>query len=562
MSNAAIYLHPNGFDTTGKELLGRHSAGESFLRGFIRHADVDRFHFWNVASRPHTELQALVDRICPPDKPVNWIAPNRRAALAEAGVVNLPGPDLGQEAWLRRVVGPRTYSLCGITHTTATANVMRMVPELLLFPTEDYDALICTSAAVRDGVETQLALVRDYMATEHGPRRRPEPQRVTIPLGVNTEDFRITPEDRKAWREKLDIPEDAVVALYVGRFNVRAKMNPALMALALEKAAQRTGRDIYWVNSGHAISDELEAAYHDQTRALCPSVHYRHVDGRLPDVRFSIWSVADFFISFSDNIQETFGLTPIEAMAAGLPCVVTDWNGYKDTVRNGEDGFRIATRAPGPGSGADLAYWFSSNWMNYENYVGAASQFTVMDYEEAASAISILVLNGDFRRRLGEQAKARARQVFDWAAIIPQYQALWAELNARRQAAAPERGSSVNPFRPDPFTLFNSYPTEHAALEDIVALADGMTWEAARTLLQSPLASYSAFNRVTLQEAEQIVAWLAERPSASVAEMAAAVAGPGRLSFVQRGILWLARYGIVTLKTAPRPVGGGREAGA
>ena len=31
MSNAAIFLHPDGFDTTRTALLGRHSAGESFL---------------------------------------------------------------------------------------------------------------------------------------------------------------------------------------------------------------------------------------------------------------------------------------------------------------------------------------------------------------------------------------------------------------------------------------------------------------------------------------------------------------------------------------------------
>jgi glycosyltransferase involved in cell wall biosynthesis len=550
MSNAAIYLHPNGFDTTGQQLLGRHSAGESFLRGYIRHADVDRFHFWNVANRPQAELQALVERICPPAKPVNWIAPTRRQTLADPGVVNLPGPDLSEEAWLRRYVGPRTYSLCGITHTTATATVMRILPELLISPTEDYDALICTSAAVRESVESQLDLVREYLAAERGPRRRGEPQRVTIPLGVNTEDFRITPQDRKAWREKLDIPGDAVVALYVGRFNVRAKMNPALMALALEKTAQRTGKPIYWVNSGHAATPEAEAIYHEQTRALCPSVHYRHVDGRPPDVRFSIWSVADFFISFSDNIQETFGLTPIEAMAAGLPCVVTDWNGYKDTVRHGEDGFRIATRAPAPGAGADLAYWFASNWMNYDNYVGAASQFTAIDYEEAVAALSILVLNPDFRRRLGEQAQARARQVFDWAAIVPQYQALWTELNARRSRAAAEPVSRVNPFRPDPFALFGGYPTEHARPDDVVSLAAGMTPEAARALLQSPLASYSAFNRPTVEEAGEMVAWLADRPAATVQELADAVGAPARRPFILRGVLWLARYGIVVLKTA------------
>ena len=32
MGNAAIFLHPNGFDTSSKRLLGRHSAGESFAK--------------------------------------------------------------------------------------------------------------------------------------------------------------------------------------------------------------------------------------------------------------------------------------------------------------------------------------------------------------------------------------------------------------------------------------------------------------------------------------------------------------------------------------------------
>jgi glycosyltransferase involved in cell wall biosynthesis len=33
-------------------------------------------------------------------------------------------------------------------------------------------------------------------------------------------------------------------------------------------------------------------------------------------------------------------------MAAGIPVVVSDWDGYKDTVRDGVDGFRIPTFKP------------------------------------------------------------------------------------------------------------------------------------------------------------------------------------------------------------------------
>lgn len=544
-ANAAIYFHPGGYDTSGPNLLGRLSAGESFLRGYVRHADVDRFHLWNVAGRPQAELEALLQRIEPNDKPISWIGRTNRRGLSEAGVLNAPGPGLDSEAWLRRPIGSRLYAICGITHTTATARVMQSIGEMLIAPTEDYDALICTSDAVRHSVEVQLDQMRAYLAEEFGRRRRPEPMRVTIPLGVNVEDFKTTPEHRKAWRERLDIPEDAVVALFVGRFDVRGKMNPALMALALERAAQASKTPIYWVNSGWASTPEIEAAYHAQTRELCPSVHYRHVDGRPPDVRFSIWSVADFFISFSDNIQETFGLTPVEAMAAGLPCVVTDWDGYKDTVRHGVDGFRVPTIAPGPGQGADFAHWFEAHMLTYDNYIGGVAQFTAIDYGAAQKMITALVESPELRQLYGRQAQERARTVFDWSVIIPQYQALWAEQNARRRAAPPAPSDRrTNPFRPDPFTAFQSYPSRHLARDDRLAATPGLDWDEARRLLGHPLASYSPFNRPTLQEAEQVHAWLGQRASASVAELVEIIP-PNRRSFVERGLLWLVRYGVI-----------------
>src|SRR5262249_18756793 len=146
MSNAAIYLHPNGFDTSGQVLLGRHSAGESFLRGFVRHADVDRFYFWNVAGRPQAELDGLVERIQAPTRPITWIGQPQRGRLAEAGAVNLPSPAIDEEAWRRRAVGAGRYAITGLTHTTATARVMGLIGDLLLAPLYDYDTLICTSS--------------------------------------------------------------------------------------------------------------------------------------------------------------------------------------------------------------------------------------------------------------------------------------------------------------------------------------------------------------------------------------------------------------------------------
>jgi glycosyltransferase involved in cell wall biosynthesis len=549
MHNAAIYLHPNGFDTTGAALLGRHSAGESFLRGLLRHAEVDTFHFWNVAGEEQAKIDALVERIETPRKPIRWIGQADRQHLRTPGVVYLPGPSLDAEAFHRQPFGSRSYAMCGVTHTTATAAVMRILPDLLVAPLEGYDALICTSSAVREAVETQLGMMRDYLRAEFGPRKRPELMRMTIPLGVNAADFTPTPAHRTAWRERLGIPDDAIVALYVGRHSVKMKMNPALMAMALARAAQKTDQRLYWLNSGWVEPASEEANFHEQVRALCPSVTYLSVDGRQPDVRFSIWSAADFFISFSDNIQETFGLTPIEAMAAGLPSVVSDWNGYKDTVRHGLDGFRVPTVSPRPGYGGDLAYWFANNWMNYENYVGAAAQYTAIDLDEAAAAILALVESPELRRTMGEAAARRAREVFDWRAIIPQYQALWAEQDARRLAAAPDTLPRANPYRPDPYTLFAGYPSRHLQHADVISLRPGLDWPAIRTRLNGPLAAYSRFNRPTGQELERVIARLATGP-APVSELLDLVVR-GRRNYMERGLIWLARYDVVSIMPAP-----------
>ncbi len=546
MNNAALYLHPNGYDTSGSRLLGRHSAGESFLRGFIRHADVEAFHFYNVAGRPQAELDALVARIQAPQKPINWIGHLNRPALAGPGILNMPVPNLPAEAWRRRPHGERAYGICGITHTTATAAVMDVVSQLLIAPLEPYDALICTSTAVRRSVEAQLDLVRTYLAEQFGAQRRPEPQRVTILLGVNTSDFQVAPKHRKAWRERLDIPEDAVVALYVGRFNVRGKMNPALMAMALERAARASKRPLYWVNSGWAESEKAEAEFHAETQKLCPSVHYRHLDGRKEDVRFSIWSVGDFFISFSDNIQETFGLTPIEAMSAGLPCVVSDWDGYKDTVRHGKDGFRVPTITPRPGLGLDIAYGFENGWINYDNYVGAVAQYTAVDLAEAERGILALVVNDDLRRRMGEAACAQARAIFDWSAIIPQYQALWGEQNSRRLAAGTPKRRRANPMRPDPYAMFADYPSRRLSRQDTLALIPGMTSAAAMQRLDGPLARYSSYNRPSHAEVETVLAFLAGRQAVTVADVLENFPARRR-SFIERGLLWFARHDVLVI---------------
>jgi glycosyltransferase involved in cell wall biosynthesis len=549
MANAAILFDREAYDAGGlKRPMGRNSAGEGFLKGFLRHADVERFYLWNIRNRPLKDLEPLLRRLGPPGAPVTWIDAPDRAALAGAGALYIPAPELTNEAWARRAVGATAYSITGVTHTIAETHILDQMAGLLTAPMEPWDALVCTSLPARKAVETQLEAVAGYLHERFGVTRMPPAQLVTIPLGVHVADFAHDPAARKAWREALDVPQDAIVALFFGRFSTSTKMNPAPMGLALQEAARRVGKPVYWVLFGGARRAADEAEFRAAAQAFCPDVTLRFTGELEPDEHGPIWSMADVFLSLSDNIQETFGLTPLEAMAAGLPCVVSDWDGYRDTVRHGVDGFRIRTTTPRPGLGADLAYRYAHGLSSYPDYAGTTAQFTAVDVEAAAEALAALFKDPELRARMGRAAQARAAGVYDWRVVIGQYQALWAELERRRRAAPPQgpRSAGENPWRLDPFTMFASYPT--------AALTHADTVRTPRRFAEGELAEVLARASVrdggrrlpTLAEAHEIVAALSPDYEIEVGALVA-IFPPERRPFIERGLVWLAKFGLVKL---------------
>jgi glycosyltransferase involved in cell wall biosynthesis len=554
MANAAIPFDREAYDAAGlARPMGRNSAGEGFLRGFLHHAVIERLYLWNVGARPAAELDPLLQRLGPPRTQVSWIDAADRAGLAAAGAAHFPAPVLQGEAWARRAVGGTAYSLTGVTHTIAESYIMSEVAGLLVAPIEPWDALVCTSNAVRTAVRTQLEAVAAHLAERLGAVRIPPAQLVTIPLGVHAEDFAFDPGARARWRVALDIPQDAPTALYFGRFSVETKMHPGPMGLALQEASRRLGRPVYWVLFGGARAKAPDDQFRAAAKALCPDVIVRFVGEAAADAHGPVWSAADVFLSLSDNIQESFGLTVTEAMAAGLPSVVSDWDGYRDTLRHGIDGFRVRTITPRPGLGADLAYRHAHGLSSYASYAGATAQFTAVDVEAAAEALSTLFADPQLRRRMGLAAQARARDVFDWRVIIPQYQALWAELARRRAAAPPQppRSGGDNPWGMDPFAMFAAYPTQRLSHTDEVLLPRALTrGQVARRLSAADVRLGQAF-LPTIPEAQALIAALSPDRGVAVAVLLDGFP-PERRPFLERGLVWLAKYGLLRLSGEQR----------
>jgi starch synthase len=270
----------------------------------------------------------------------------------------------------------------------------------------------------------------------------------------------------------------------MGRLSFHAKAHPLAMYQALQRAAQSAklqGQKVVLVECGWHANEFIDKAYQEAAKLACPDVRVITLDGRKAYDRETAWASADVFCSLSDNTQETFGIVPIEAMAAGLPVVVSDWDGYKDTVRHEVDGYRIPTIMPAAGMAADLAYRHALEIDNYDMYCGHTCSLIAVDIEAAALAFQKLFASNELRERMGADGRARAQQVYDWRVIIAQYETLWAEQACLRIAAQvaskPADAAAVNkvssatwPARLDPFYAFETYATHRLSEDTLLAL--------------------------------------------------------------------------------------------
>jgi phosphatidylinositol alpha-1,6-mannosyltransferase len=198
-----------------------------------------------------------------------------------------------------------------------------------------------------------------------------------IPPGVDTRRFVPVPEqERPAIRRSLGLPEDGPLVVNVGRLVPRKGVDVLIEAVArlrsthpdLTLAVAGAGRD----------RQRLERL---ATRRRAP-VRFlgRVADDRLP----ALYACADVFAApnrarWGGLEQEGFGIVFVEAAACGIPQVAGDSGGAPEAVVDGETGLLV--ERPGIPS-------------------------------EVASALERLIGDPSVRRRLGQQSRRRAVDLF------------------------------------------------------------------------------------------------------------------------------------------------------
>lgn len=444
-----------------------------FFEYLLRYGDFDEFHFFCLGLQGLGAAAAASPALLQGDKRVRVRPLHEFAkALDEAHFVALHNPwapDIGAWIDLRNRLSRRPIPVTGLTHTISYQSLLPRTLLTMVLGMQPWDSLICTATSAVEVMRNWIEHLRGQFA---GRLEAEFAGRLDkIPLAVDAEIFRRPEEgERRALRQRLALPQDAVLALYVGRFSPYDKMDLAPLLLAFKEAASEAAkqRQACALVLGGGDARFQYAAQVEELAAelgIAEAVHLRR-DLAAADIA-RLYAAADIFVSPSDNLQETFGQTVIEAMAAALPVVCSDWDGYRDLVIHEQTGYLIPTR------------WQACD-AQIGDYAGLwepavthflLSQTVSVDVEQMAAALSRLIGNAELRRQLGEQGRRRVLESFDWRVVIGSYLDLWEELN-RQAARQPYAASPTSWYRPDFFATFKHYASEILEPTTVVRASD------------------------------------------------------------------------------------------
>jgi len=551
-ANAALWFTADGYDPA-KGINGRRVAGESFLRGFFAHGVVDEFVSLAHGTSDHTAFAETAAALGV-TRPLRAVRLDAAQRIDPVRVVYYPAPIHPTECWRRALFGGAAWAICGITHTTATKAVMEAVFNLRSAPQMPWDAVICTSTAVQSSLRTLMELAEEHLVTRFAGAVLPaRPLLPVIPLGVHCDDFHPDPALGAGLRKRLGIGTGDIAVSCIARLTPDEKFDPFPLFLALQAAAPALaaqGGRFHLLFCGQFRDPAWSSAFAQGARRLMPEVSYHELDGADAGERKAVLSGSDIFVFPIDNLQETFGLAPVEAMAAGLPVIVSDWDGMKDTVTP-DVGFRIPTEMARAGAATHISLRHLGGTDTYLQYLGQLSALTRIDVGRLRDALVTLATDLTLRRRMGLAGQRRARALYDWRVIIPQMQALWGEQVAMLDHARGKSGRGLGPspagripVGPAPEVMFGGYPS-HAppdpAHRRLRAILTGSRPDVAETIALRRYAASGRFVEAERRIVAVLQAFAASGPSG--ATEAAIVTSTGlHPGAVARATLWLAKY--------------------
>lgn len=454
----------------GGNILGRKIANRSFLFGLLHADPFDEYHFYSVGEDDLTDLERY---LCD-----TFSVLYQRGALKFFLRAELPQKleeydyhcfhlsDFVERqvtlAVMRNKYSKKIFPITGVTHSLSYSNFMQNFLHHAWAGSSKRDAIIGTSQSAKYVI---AAAFKDIIASYGEAICQYLPSTPIIPLGVDTQPEYISPETFDAVRRKIGIDnEPKLIFLSLARISPHSKMD-FLPVLSAFKRAERLGLEpgsyrivvAGWVEKADKAFSEALASM-AKALGLCLSV----LPCPTAEEKAALYELADVFLSPSDNVQETFGLTAVEAGIAGLPSIVSDFDGYMDTVIDGVTGIRVPTIGFSQTSETNS---LSMLWSDNQYHLKLAQQ-TVVDIPAFANAIIALAHDKALRETMGKAAFEHTHKQYTWEKVISQYCDLWNNLweIPIRDDEEKRMREAVHPLQMNYARIFHKHFTE--TLED------------------------------------------------------------------------------------------------
>lgn len=232
---------------------------------------------------------------------------------------------------------------------------------------------------------------------------------VEIPCGFDPAE--LEPVDRGLARELLGIPRETRVVLQLGRMVPRKGVDDAVRGFA--RATRGMAGDSLMLVVGGERPDDSVVETPEGRRLQTIAVEERATDrvrfvgARSREALKYFYSASDLFVSVP--WYEPFGITPLEAMACGVPVLGSRVGGIKHTVADGVTGALVEPHDP----------------------------------DSVASTMSRLLTDDATRVRMGRAARKRVNEQFTWELVTDQLEAVYREVSAPSTALAEERQAAT-----------------------------------------------------------------------------------------------------------------------
>lgn len=534
--------------------LGRHVANYEFFTSLLIHGTFDEFHVFCMNAH-HFKLtkEKLLSEAIPDEQKdkvrlflYDHLIENLRST--EYHVFHLGGwgyffPGL---VYLRNNHAKNKFPITGLIHSLNGIETNYHALKMCVAPLLPYDTIICSSVAGQMVLEKLFKQVSgSFIISNFFPSYKGNT--AVIPLGVN--DFCLNLPEKKKCRQFFKIPDDTVVLLSVGRFDPQTKADLYPLIDAAKRMTNSLGQKILLILAGGGPEKQVRLVNSIILEyGLADSV--RVISNFTTEMKSALYAAADIFLSLSDNLQETFGIALIEAMAAGLPVIASDINGYKELIDNEQTGFKIPTWWTDQFQCAELA-----EIMNFDTMQLMLAQCMVVDTEELHTRLQSLIENAHLRQSIGSHARAVVQERYRWSHIIKQYETLWDSLFGQSREYKGLVQQSENPFCNNYLSLFSHYPTTRIQPDTLCSI----TGSGSKALLNRTIpAPYTDVGSLLNQETMfTILENLTSKPlrvSDIFSLKSSALTKPEK-QFI---LLWMAKYSLIRLTQSVSGASDGR----